>query len=460
MSDFKKSSFTVLGAGRSGIAAAKLLKRNGAEVFLSDGSDKDKLKFLDEEVLRKEGIEYEIGVHSDRIYESDIFIKSPGIPPENQVIQNAVKLNKKIYSEIEMAYRFCKSPVIAITGTNGKTTTTVLTGEIFKNAGNDTKVCGNVGLAFSEVLSDTDENSIVILEVSSYQLEDTEEFRPRVSVLMNITPDHIDWHGSFDNYLKAKIKITKNQTGDDLAVINYDDEILRSSLKGTPVRKAYFSIRENLIEKNDSSIETGSYTDNGKIIYFDKAKNIAEEIMETREINIRGNHNLYNSLAAVISARSFEIKKEIIRDTLKSFQGVEHRIEFVRELDGVSYYNDSKATNIDSLIVAIESFEKNIILILGGREKGNDYSAVDKLVRERVKEIFAVGEAREKIYDHFNNRIKVTMVSSFEEAVISARESGRRGDIVLLSPACKSFDMFESFEHRGKEFKRIVNLLK
>ncbi len=460
MSDFKKSSFTILGAGRSGIAAAKLLKRNGAKVFLSDGSDKDSLKFLDEEVLRKEGIEYELGVHSDRVYESDIFIKSPGIPPESQVIQNAVKLNKKIYSEIEAAYRFCKSPVIAITGTNGKTTTTVLTGEIFKNAGYNTKVCGNVGLAFSEVVGDTDENSIVILEVSSYQLENTEEFRPRISVMMNITPDHLDWHGSFENYLKAKIKITKNQTGDDLAVINYDDEILRDRLKGTAVRKAYFSIKENLIGKNDSSIDTGSYIENGKIIYFDKAKNIAEEIMETREINIRGNHNLYNSLAAVISARSFEIKKEIIRETLKSFQGVEHRIEFVRELDGVSYYNDSKATNIDSLIVALESFEKNIILILGGREKGNDYSAVDKLLKERAKEIIAVGEAREKIFDHFNKKIKVTRVDTFEEAVITAKESGKSGDVVLLSPACKSFDMFDSFEHRGKEFKRIVNLLK
>lgn len=460
MSNFTKSSFTILGAGRSGIAAAKLLKRNGAEVFLSDGSDKDNLKFLDEEVLRKEGIEYELGVHSDRVYQSDIFIKSPGIPPESEVILNAVKLNKKIYSEIEAAYRFCRCPVIAITGTNGKTTTTVLTGEIFKNAGYDTKVCGNVGVAFSEVVSDTDEKSIVILEVSSYQLENTEEFRPRISVMMNITPDHLDWHGSFENYLKAKIKITKNQTEDDLAVINYDDEILRDRLKGTAVRKAYFSIKENLIEKNNSSIETGSYTDNGKIIYFDKAKSIKETIMETREINIRGNHNLYNSLAAVISARSFEIKKEIIRETLKSFQGVEHRIEFVRELNGVRYYNDSKATNIDSLIVALESFEKNIILILGGREKGNDYSAVDKLVQNKVKEIIAVGEAKKKIKDHFNINIKVSIADSFEEAVLIAKETGKSGDVVLLSPACKSFDMFDSFEHRGKEFKRLVNLLK
>jgi len=457
MKDINKSSFTILGAGRSGIAAAKLLKKNGAKVFLSDGSGKSNLKFLDEEVLKKEGVEYELGGHSERIYEGDIFIKSPGISPDSEIMLKAKKLNKRIYSEIEAAYWFCKCPVIAITGTNGKTTTTVLTGEIFKNAGFDTKVCGNVGLAFSEVVSDTDENSIVILEVSSYQLDNIEEFRPRVSVIMNITPDHLDWHGGFENYLKAKMKITFNQAGKDIAVINYDDELLRESTKELKIRKSFFSIKENLIEKKT---ETGSYSDKGKIIYFDKAKNIEEEIMESREINIRGNHNLYNSLAAVISARSFGIKKEIIRDTLMTFEGVEHRIEFVREISGVRFYNDSKATNIDSLIVALESFERNIILILGGREKGNDYSAVDKLIGDRVKEIIAFGEAKDKIYDHFSQSKKVVRVNSFEEAVSKAKELSQSGDVVLLSPACKSFDMFDSYEHRGKEFKRLVNLLK
>lgn len=457
MSGFKNSSFTILGAGRSGIAAAKLLKSNGAKVFLSDGSDLNSLKYFDEELLRKEGIEFEIGAHSDRIYENDIFIKSPGIPPYSEVIVKAVDLNKKIYSEVEAAYRFCRCPVIAITGTNGKTTTTVLTGEIFKKAGYDTKVCGNVGLAFSEVINETDENSIVILEVSSYQLENTEEFRPTVSVMMNITPDHIDWHGSFENYQRAKMKIMMNQSGNDLAVINYDDKILREITKESHVRKAYFSIKENLSGMN---MEEGSYQEDGKIVYFNKAKNTKEVIMETREINIRGSHNLYNSLAAVISARAFEIRKEIIRDTLMSFQGVEHRIEFVRELYGVRYYNDSKATNIDSLIVALQSFDKNVILILGGREKGNDYSVVDELVKERVREIISIGEAKEKIYDHFNKIIEITKVNSLEEAVNRAYRSGKMGDTVLLSPACKSFDMFDSFEHRGKEFKRLVNNLK
>ncbi|MBK8552727.1 MAG: UDP-N-acetylmuramoyl-L-alanine--D-glutamate ligase [Ignavibacteria bacterium] len=376
MKDIKNSSFTILGAGRSGIAVAKLLKRNGAKVFLSDASDKSKLKFFDDEILNKENIEYELGGHTDRIFESDILIKSPGIYPDSDVIINAEKLNRKIYSEIEAAYWFCKCPVTAVTGTNGKTTTTVLTGEIFKKAGFDTKVCGNVGLAFSEIVGDVKKDSIVVLEVSSFQLNNIEEFRPKVAVLMNITPDHIDWHKSFEKYLNAKLEITRNQTGEDLAVINYDDEILRESLSNSKSRKSYFSIKENLTDK---SIEAGSFLKNGKIIYFDKPKNIEEEIMEAREIKIRGNHNLYNSLAAIISARAFDIKKEVIRDTLMSFQGVEHRIEFVKELNGVSYYNDSKATNIDSLIVALESFDNNIVLILGAGKQGMNIQKLTSL---------------------------------------------------------------------------------
>jgi len=456
MVDIKNSSFTILGAGRSGIAIAKLLKRNGAKVFLSDGSDRPMLKYLDEELLKKEGIDYELGKHSDKVFESDVIIKSPGISPGSEIIVKAKQLNKKIYSEIEAAYGFCKSPVIAITGTNGKTTTTVLTGEIFKNAGFDTKVCGNVGLAFSEIVSDLNEDSIVVLEVSSYQLNDIEEFRPAVSVLMNITPDHIDWHGSFENYLNAKLNIEKNQSEDELTIVNYDDNTLREAVRNAKPKKAYFSTKEKLTGKE---IETGSFVEEGKIIYFDRSKNIEEEVMQTKEIKMRGNHNLYNSLASIISARAFEIKKELIRDTLMSFPGVEHRIEFVRELNGICFYNDSKATNIDSLIVALESFEGNLILILGGRETGNDYSIINKLISERVKEIIAIGETKDKILKHFEKIKKVIAANSLEEAVSKAMESGKPGDIVLLSPACKSFDMFDSFEHRGKEFKKAVNKL-
>lgn len=456
MTEIENKSFTVLGAGRSGIAVAKLLRGKGAKVLLSDGSNKDKLKYLDEKFLKEEGIESETGGHSDKVFESDIIIKSPGISPQSEVILKAKKLNKKIYSEIEAAYWFCKGQVIAITGTNGKTTTTILTGEIFKNAGYDTKVCGNVGLAFSEIVSEVKEDTIVVLETSSYQLNDIEEFKPKVAILMNITPDHLDWHGGFDNYLKAKLEILKNQNETDLAIINYDDETLLKATKNLKSGKAYFSIRENF---NGNNYDAACFLKNRKIIYTDKNKNTEEEIMEAGEINIRGNHNIYNSLASVISARAFEIKKEVIRDTLMKFKGVEHRIEFVKDIRGIKFYNDSKATNIDSLIVALESFPGNLILILGGRETGNVYSKTDELVKKKVKEIIAIGETKEKIKQHFASYKKVTEVKTMDEAVEIALTNGSKGDNVLLSPACKSFDMFDSFEHRGTEFKKSVNKL-
>jgi len=465
MINFTNSSFTILGAGRSGIAVAKLLKKKGAKVFLSDGGSKDTLKFLDEEVLKKEGIEYELGGHTDKVFENGIFIKSPGIFPDSEIILRAFEAGKDIYSEIEIAYEICKCPVIAITGTNGKTTTTILTGEIFRNAGYDAKVCGNVGLAFSEIADETTDKSVVILEASSFQLFDTENFRPKVSVLLNITNDHIDWHGSFEDYLEAKLMITNNQNKEDLVIINYDDKILMESDINKEVKRAYFSIKENLIEKD---VERGCFIKEDNVIYFDKkngtqetlTETLTETIMETREINIRGNHNLYNSLAAVISARAFDIKKEIIKESLIKFKGVEHRIEFVRELNGVDFYNDSKATNVESLQVALEAFEGKIVLILGGRETGNDYSTIETLVKEKVKTIIAVGESRDKINEFFKDKIKTVIVESFEDAVKKSNENSEAGDIVLLSPACKSFDMFDSYEHRGNEFKRMVSLLK
>ncbi|MBK8981435.1 MAG: UDP-N-acetylmuramoyl-L-alanine--D-glutamate ligase [Ignavibacteria bacterium] len=454
--DPDSSSFTILGAGRSGIAAAALLKKNGFKVFLSEEFPEERLKYFRKDILADGKIEFETGGHSDKIFENDIFIVSPGISPESEVIKKATALGKKIYSEIEIAFRFCKCPVIAITGTNGKTTTAVLTGEIFKNAGYDTKVCGNVGVAFSEIVSELKKDSIVVLEVSSFQLEYTEKFKPEVSVILNITPDHIDWHKSFKNYLNAKGKIRENQMQTDLSVINFDDRILKEDLKNTNADKAYFSINEDFREQE---IMKGCISVDGKVIYFDKNKNVNEVIMKTSEINIRGNHNLYNSLAAVISARAFNIKNELIRDTLISFKGVEHRIEYVRELNGVKYYNDSKATNIDSMLVALETFDKNVILILGGREKGNDYSAVDKLISKKVKLVIAIGETSKKITDYFSGKVRCASALTMEDAVRISFENADAGDTVLLSPACKSFDMFDNYEHRGAEYKKFVNKL-
>ena len=451
-----KKSFAILGAGRSGIGIARLLNKKGYHVILSDNSPLEKLSYLDIDVLKNERIDFEFNGHSEKIFDYDIIIKSPGILPENEIIQKALKLGKKIYSEIEVAYWFCPCPVIAITGTNGKTTTTELTGAIFKSAGFNTKVCGNVGLAFSEVIDELNEQSIVVLEVSSFQLEDTEKFKPRVASFLNFTPDHLEWHKNLENYMKAKLKVNVNQNDEDTIIINHDDESVRNQRAKLNGKIAAFSIKENLY-KTDYQI--GAYLENDDIIYFDKNAGINEKIINKNEIYIRGNHNVYNSLAALISAKAFGISSEKIKNTFKDFKGVEHRIEFVRELNGVKYYNDSKATNLDSMIVAVESFEKNIILILGGKKMENDFSKVKELVKKRVKLIVTIGDSRFEVAKYFSGCKKVLISDDFEKAIKIAYLNSGNGDVVLFSPAYKSFDMFDNFEHRGKEFKKIVNKL-
>lgn len=445
-----------MGAGRSGAGVSKLLARHGNKVKLYDENTADKLKYSDTEELEREGVELFLGKWSDELLNCDTLVKSPGIPPANEKLQLAVTAGIKVVSEIEAAYAYCPCPVIAVTGTNGKTTTTVLAGEILKNAGIDAKACGNVGTAFSDVVDGLKSDSIAVIEVSSYQLNDIDKFRPDAGVIMNITPDHLDWHGSFENYLRAKFRIAENMDSECLLVINYDDEILRGEAEKLEVPLAYFGTGIEVYRH----AEIGAYADEGIMYFFDKEKEIHETIMETRDINIRGRHNLYNSLAAAISARAFGIGKEVISATLREFAGVEHRIEFVREIRGIRFYNDSKATNTDSMSVALESFDGNIVLIMGGREKGNDYTAVDGLIRKKVKAIVAVGETRDKIIGHFGNIVSVEAAEDMKDAVEKAFRSAVNGDTVLLSPACKSFDMFDSFEHRGEVFKKIVSELK
>ncbi len=452
----KKSSFTVIGAGRSGAGVSKLLARHGNKVKLYDENTAEKLKYSDADELEKEGVELFLGNWSEELLNCDTLVKSPGVPPANEKVQLAVTAGIRVVSEIEAAFAYCPCPVIAVTGTNGKTTTTVLAGEILKNAGIDVRVCGNVGVAFSEVVDGLKTDSIAVVEVSSYQLNDIDSFKADVGVIMNITPDHLEWHGNFENYLHAKFRIAENMNDECLLVINYDDETLRDEAEKIEVPRAYFGTGNDVYRNS----EIGAYADEGIMYFFDKEKEIHEQIMETRDINIRGRHNLYNSLAAAISARAFGIGKEVISATLKEFAGVEHRIEFVREIRGISFYNDSKATNTDSMSVALESFDGNIVLIMGGREKGNDYSAVDELIKKRVKAIVAVGETKDKIKGHFGNIVGVETADDMKDAVEKAYRAAVSGDTVLLSPACKSFDMFDSFEHRGEIFKKIVSELK
>ncbi len=454
-SEIKNKKISVLGAGRSGMAAAKLLARNGAQIFLSDGTDIGKLPYFSETELKEAGVEFETGNDSDKIYNADLLITSPGIKPNSEILQKALAKNIKVISEVEAASWFCKAPIAGITGTNGKTTTTELTGEIFRASGRKTEVCGNVGVAFSEVAENLDENSFAILELSSFQLENINELKPNAAVILNITPDHIDWHGSLESYTAAKFKINMNQDDNDLFVINADDEVLLKHSKDANGIKAGITLG-NTAERN--IFERGCYLKNDEIIYFDKKSE--EKIINKDEIKIKGDHNIYNSMAGITIAKHFGISNEIISKALNEFSGVEHRLEPSGTIKGITFYNDSKATNIDSLKVALKTFKENVILILGGKKSDNDYSGLKELVSGRVKKIIALGEDKEKIFSSMSGFVKVEKSETFENAVRAAYHSASSGDVVLFSPACKSFDMFNNYEERGKEFKRIVQSIK
>lgn len=448
----KNKKITILGAGRSGIGIAKLLKSNNYKVFLSDSMPKEKLKYLDENILKEYSIEYEFGNNSDKIFNTDILVVSPGISPSSDIIKRATAQNIKILSEIEVSSYFCNAPIIAITGTNGKTTTTELTGSILREAGFDVHVCGNVGLAFSEVIPKLDSKSIVVLEVSSFQLEYINEFRPKVAMILNITKDHLDWHGNFDNYVNAKLRIHENQKEDDLMIINLNDKLLRNKIPNFHSHVGAFS-NDKIANKG---IKYQSYIDNDYLCFLDKT---VEKIIKKEEIILKGNHNVMNALAAILAVKKFNVNNDIIYNVLKNFSGVEHRIEFVRDLNGVKYFNDSKATNYDSLYVALESFDRNVILIMGGKDGANNFEKVDEFIKTRVKYICAIGQNREIINNYYKSTKEVYSFKSLETAVEYVKNNSNNGDSVLFSPGYKSFDMFDNFEHRGEVFKKIVNNL-
>lgn len=449
----KEKKVTVVGAARSGVAAAKLLKRKGFDVFLSDSTEEAKIDKTFSAEIKEKGIAHEFGVHSDRAFDSEIMVVSPGVPQNSAVIQKALAKGINVVSEIEAASWFCKGKVIAITGTNGKTTTTTLIGEMFKDAGFKTFVCGNIGIAFSDIVEETDEKSIVVLETSSFQLDNIRKFKPFISILLNVTPDHLDRYESFEKYLESKMRIAENQSSSDYFVFNYDDELVRRSANNVNASKSAFSLSVNVKQETG----TGAYLDNMDLIYYYYMGE--ENVIDTQKLIIKGEHNVYNAMASVISAKIFGIEKEYIKKTLENFKGVEHRLEFVRELDGIKYYNDSKATNVNSVWYALKGFTEPLILILGGKDKGNDYSQIEKEVKEHVKHIIAIGSSKQKVFDYFNDKLPVTMADDMNDAVLKAKASALSNDVVLLSPACASFDMFDNYEHRGFVFKEIVNSL-
>jgi UDP-N-acetylmuramoylalanine--D-glutamate ligase len=448
-------SFSIIGAARSGIAAAKLLKKKGYNVLLSESKNIDTISDEIVNTLNRLGIESEFGGHSEHIYENDAIVISPGVPQDSELVAKAIADKKDILSEIEIASWFCKGKIIAVTGTNGKTTTTTLIGKIFEDAGYPAFVCGNIGKAFSEVADEIDEDGFAVVEVSSFQLDNIKAFKPDTAVLLNITPDHLDrYNNSFDKYIHSKLRIVENQNGHDSFVYNYDDPVIKGNLK---IKINSQQIPFSVIDDPNGKFKIGAYNRNDEIIFF--GNGTKEKIMDTAELKIKGEHNVYNVLSAVLAAKIYGISTNSIRKTLKSFEGVEHRLEFVRELNGIKFYNDSKATNVNSVYYAIRGFTEPIILMLGGRDKGNDYKLIENDVRKSVQSIIAFGESRNKIHDFFKNIVPVKVTVDLLDAVKSALSAAKRNYVVLFSPACASFDAFENYEHRGREFKRLVNEL-
>jgi len=444
--EIKNLNIGIIGAKKSGIAAALLAKKHGAIPFVSDIDSSEKTK-ANVERLKNENISFELGVHSDKLFDCDLIVVSPGVPSEAEIIKKLLLLEKKIISEIEFASMFCDLDIIAITGSNGKTTTTSLIAYIFNKAGLTSQAAGNIGYAFSEFLLNVKNEKVAVLEVSSFQLDFIDRFKPKISVLLNIQPDHLDrYENDFEKYKKSKFRIFMNQDEENFAILNRDCINSYEYYNNIKAKKLLFSTQKE--------ISDGSFFDTVGVYY--SFLGTKEKIIDYKEMSLRGIHNAQNSMAAICVAKAYGLDSDLIRDSLKTFPGVEHRLELVRTIDGIKFINDSKATNVDSVYWALQSFEEPIILIMGGKDKGNNYDAIRDLVQNRVKKIFAIGSSANKIFNYFHKIVKVEIKESLEECVKAAFMEARNNDVILLSPACASFDMFENFEHRGKVFKDAV----
>ena len=441
-------NIAIIGGGESGVGAAILANKMGANVFVSDAG---LLKENYKSELLQLNVEYEESGHDlDRILQAHLVIKSPGIPNTAAVIQSCKVHRVDVVSEIEFAAKFTKAKKICITGSNGKTTTTMLVYHIFKNAGIEVSFAGNVGKSLARQVA-SKEPEYFVIELSSFQLDDIKDFRADISILLNVTPDHLDrYENNLSLYADSKMRITKNQSASDWFIYNADDQIIdeKMSQMELPMRQAGFSL------KNPQSI--GGYSNSDQLII-----NIKEQLsMSIHDLALKGKHNTQNSLAAGIAARIVEIRKDIVRQSLEDFVNVEHRLEFVAKVNGVEFINDSKATNINSTWFALESMEKPTIWIVGGVDKGNDYSELLPLVDEKVKAVICLGENNDKIKDAFCDKVETLVEArSAVEAVAYAYRLARKDESVLLSPACASFDLFESYEDRGNQFKQAVRML-
>jgi UDP-N-acetylmuramoylalanine--D-glutamate ligase len=441
---------TVVGLGLSGVAACGLLRELGAVVTGTDGKPLDALP-IEAQRLSNRGVTLYPGGHPREAFESaEIVVLSPGVPLDHPALAGPRALGVPVIGELELAWRVMEADVVAITGTNGKTTTTALTGALLREQSRPVLVGGNIGRPLSLHALDVPADVLVVAEVSSFQLETIQTFRPRVAAVLNLTVDHLDRHKTFEGYVDAKTRIFENQTEADIAILNADDPVASTLAQRTRANVVLFSRRRILSQ--------GVFCQDSWIVA--RLCDDEERICPLDEILLRGQHNVENVLAAVACALWAGVAAERLRVAIAGFRGIEHRIEWVREIGGVAFYNDSKGTNVASTIKAIESFTEPIILIAGGRGKGQNFSPLADAAKGRVRHVILIGEDREKIDRALSPHVHVAWAASMEEAVSRASVLARPGDVVLLSPACASFDMFDNFEHRGQVFKALVQALK
>jgi UDP-N-acetylmuramoylalanine--D-glutamate ligase len=447
--DLANKRVLVVGLGKSGVASALFLKKHGARVTVSDAKPEDELR-SEIPLLLDHGITVETGGHGDRTFRGqDLIVVSPGVPVDAPHLVQARALGEPVIGEIELAAQFLPGPIVAITGSNGKTTTTTLVGEILGAGGLPTVVGGNIGTPAISLVERATANTWAVLEVSSFQLETVQTFRPRIAVILNITPDHLDRHRTFEAYAGAKARIFENQQSDDFAVLNEDDPACVNLAKRVNAQLFWFS--------RQKEVQRGAWLSGGRILFRDAARQ--QEIMLVADIPLKGAHNVENALAGVCVGMLVGSSPERIREAIRNFKAVEHRLEFVARIRNVDYYNDSKATNVDATIKALESFPANIHLILGGKDKGSDYSVLNDLLRRRVKRVYTIGAAAAKIESQIKEAADIFHAETLEKAIRRAAQDAKPNDIVLLAPACASFDQFDSYEHRGKVFKDVVKSL-
>jgi UDP-N-acetylmuramoylalanine--D-glutamate ligase len=446
--ELKGKKVLVVGLGKSGLAAALFLRRRGAQVTVSDVRSAEALG-RDIPALLEEGIMVETGGHGLLTFRrQDMIVVSPGVPLDTPELVQVKKFGLPILGEVELAARFLKGKMLAITGSNGKTTTTSLCGEILAADDRPVQVGGNIGVPVIALVDESRDDGWSVLEVSSFQLETVERFRPQIAVILNITPDHLDRHGSFANYVAAKEQIFANQTEEDALVLNADDDAASRCAVRARSRVFWFS-RKRIVRQ-------GAFVHEGAVHFRPAEQSAPELILKVSSIPLKGEHNVENVLAAVCAARLAGVDPKAIRTAVENFHAVEHRLEFVASIDGVDYYNDSKATNVDAAMKAIAAFPSGIHLILGGKDKNSDYRLMRPLLESRVKAVYTIGAAAEKIVTHIEGAARIVNSGTLDTAVAAAAEAAKPGEVILLAPACSSFDQFENYEQRGQVFKDLV----